>query len=39
VTERFPVLSADAWSLAGTETSGGDEKQWIEDEGGSLWPV
>lgn len=37
MTDWFPVLNADAWPLASTETSGGDEKQWIEDEGGSLW--
>lgn len=33
----FPLLDADGWPLASTETSGGDEKQWVEDEGGSLW--
>lgn len=37
MSQRFPVLNVDAWSLSGSETSGGDEKQWIEDEGGSLW--
>lgn len=37
MTEPFPVLDVDDWPLASTESSGGDEKQWVEGEGGSLW--
>ncbi len=31
------MLDVDAWALASTESSGGDEKEWVEDEDGSLW--
>ena len=37
MSPSFPILDADAWPLASTESSGGDEKQWVEDEDGSLW--
>ena len=37
VTDSFPVLNSDDWPLVSTESSGGDEKQWVEGEGGSLW--
>ena len=37
VSVLFSVLDADAWPLASTESSGGDEKQWVEGQAGSLW--
>lgn len=37
MSSSFPIVDADAWPLASTESSGGDEKQWVEDEDGSLW--
>lgn len=37
MTGPFPVLDADDWPLDSTESSGGDEKQWVEGNDGSLW--
>ncbi len=33
----FAIVDVDTWELADTESSGGDEKQWLTDPDGARW--
>jgi hypothetical protein len=37
MTEPFAALDANTWGPVGSESSGGDEKEWLEEPDGRLW--
>lgn len=37
MTERFATLDVDGWRLGDAESSGGDEKSWLEGPHGAMW--